>query len=117
MRTPALPQTDLAQNGSKTAWSPHGVAQVQETRCSIRHPALEGDGKGRGDASSPDHAAAMRLPFDSIALISATGRAWLNRKPCISVQPSLASNCFCASVSTPSAVVVMLRDFAMLMTA
>src|SRR5450432_3123047 len=45
--------------------------------------------------------------------ISAPGIAGLNRYPCISVQPSSRSNSICGTVSTPSAVVVMLLAAAM----
>src|SRR5258708_5745610 len=45
--------------------------------------------------------------------ISAQEIAGLNRYPCISVQPSSRSNSICGTVSTPSAVVVMLLAAAM----
>jgi hypothetical protein len=49
--------------------------------------------------------------------MSLSGRAGLNKKPCISVQFRSRRVALCTSVSTPSAVVVMLRSEAMSTTA
>ena len=49
--------------------------------------------------------------------MSAAGFAGLNSQPCISEQPSARSISRCCSVSTPSAVVIMLRAAAIFTTA
>ena len=53
----------------------------------------------------------------SMARISRAGRAALNRYPCICVQPSARTVSSCCLVSTPSAVVTMLRSAAIATTA
>src|SRR5271156_3190890 len=57
------------------------------------------------------HAAcdARRPNLNSNCSISAAGRAALNRKPCTWLQPSARNQSSWSKVSTPSAVVVILR--------
>src|SRR6202022_3114435 len=63
------------------------------------------------DISGGAHAAcdARRPNLNSNCSISAAGLAALNKKPCTSLQPSARSQSSWSMVSTPSAVVVMLR--------
>src|ERR1019366_10183412 len=50
---------------------------------------------------------AIGIFLNSNITISLAGRGGLNRKPCISTQPSARRRSNCSCVSTPSAVVVM----------
>src|SRR5256885_5158350 len=72
-----------------------------------------------GAEKAPAHAAFSTLAFPdaSSVRISCAGRAALNRKPCIWVHPRFCTVSRCCRVSTPSAVVTMLRSAAMLTTA
>ena len=73
------------------------------------------DRSGRDDAAGTPFAA--RAPPRNSRSISRAGSGRLNRKPCISVQPSDVILSSCSLVSTPSAVAVMPMPLASAATA